>query len=160
MPAHNPQRATRTVKELLKIDKELLKKRVKLSSRSAEGDIESMIGTEWEGCTPLMLAAKFGRFGVVKALLEMGANAEVTNKNAHIMKKMTAHDYAVESGNEAVAALLAEHSYNIAIKTGKLQTAIPPSFQNIRSTIRASLRNSVESSTGPSQGGEATKNIW
>ena len=134
------------------MDKGLLTKRV-----TENNDALESLGTDWIGCTPLMLAANFGRFSIVKALLEKGADPESTNANVHAKKSMTARDYAIQSGHEAVAVLLDEHIFNMAVNTGN--KAVLEKKRN-RSSIRASIRDSVALSDASSSGGGAIQNIW
>ena len=54
-----------------------------------------------DGETPLMRAAQFNRAGIVKLLLEAGADKALVCDDGK-----TALRYAEQSGNDAVAALL------------------------------------------------------
>mmetsp|Transcript_2817 Transcript_2817/g.5271 ORF Transcript_2817/g.5271 Transcript_2817/m.5271 type:complete len:1427 (-) Transcript_2817:3-4283(-) len=72
---------------------------------------------DFEGCTALHWAAKFGRELTVSALLAAGANPGV------VASGRTPADVAVEHGHEGIAAFLSEHTIQRQLNVAKVQTS-------------------------------------
>ena len=147
------------MRELLRLKKGFLESRVEAQSFSIEDQ------NDWGGCTPLMLAAKFGRFGVTKLLLEKGAESGKMNKDGATLRKMTASDYALDHGHEAVASLLAAHLFQKAVSKAKSPNSVRRLNQTrgkMMASLRQSMQKSDRSSMRPSSGIDAnnTVNIW
>jgi hypothetical protein len=80
------------------------------------------------GETPLITAARLGKTGIVKLLLDHGANINLASIGGATYCT-TALDYAAWSGNEAMAELLLKQGANINYKDESEETALVKATQ-------------------------------
>ena len=98
--------SVRCVREIVKVSKSLLNKKVK----AQQDDLCEF--NNWTGCTPLMLAAMYARYAAARALLEAGADIKAKNRefvgraDGKSRRGKTALHYAIDNGHQAVADLL------------------------------------------------------